>query len=48
MIVRNIHKKANRTKADSTYMLLSTSDIGVGVLSMLGLHWGFVVLFGIR
>lgn len=37
MIVRNIHKKANRTKADSIYMLLSTSDIGVGVLSMAAL-----------
>ena len=34
LIVKNIYKKTNRTRADFMFMLLSISDIGVGVLSM--------------
>lgn len=38
MIVRCIYKKANRARADSIFMLLSTSYIGLGVLSMAALE----------
>ena len=34
LIVKNIYKKTNIARADSMFMLLSISDIGVGVLSM--------------
>ena len=37
LIVRNIYEKKNRTRADFMFMLLSISDIGVGVLSMAAL-----------
>ena len=38
MIVRNIYKTANRTRADSMFVLLSTFDIRVGVLSIAALE----------
>ena len=34
LIVKNIYEKTNRTRANSMFMILSKSDIGVGVLSM--------------
>ena len=37
LIVRNIYEKKNRTRADFMFMLISISDIGVGVLSMAAL-----------
>ena len=37
LIVRNIYEKKKRTRADFMFMLLSISDIGVGVLSMAAL-----------
>ena len=36
-IVKNIYEKMNRTRADFMFMLLSISDIGVGILSMAAL-----------
>ena len=37
LVVKNIYDKTNRTRADSMFILLSISDIGVGVLSMTAL-----------
>ena len=37
LIVKNIHEKRNRTRADSMFGLLSVSDIGVGIISMTAL-----------
>ena len=37
LIVKNIYKKMNRTRTDSMFMLLSISDIEVGVMSMAAL-----------
>ena len=34
LVIKNIYDKMNRTRADSMFMLLSISDIGVGGLSM--------------
>ena len=34
LVIKNIYDKTNRTRADSMFMLLSISDIGVGVMSM--------------
>ena len=37
LIVKNIHEKRNRTRADSMFVLLSIFDIGVGIISMTAL-----------
>ena len=43
LVVKNIYDKTPRTRADSMFILLSISDIGVGVLSMpaLGVYMPF-------
>ena len=50
LVVKNIYDKTNRTRADSMFILLSISDIGVGVLSMTALgvsygHFGKLLYF---
>ena len=37
LIVKNVHEKRNRIRADSMFVLLSVSDIGVGIISMTAL-----------
>ena len=46
LILKNIYEKRSRTRADFMFMLLSISDIGVGVQSMVALEvfgsfWGY-------